>query len=240
MNETQSESLEQAMEAKPVSGIARRRLLRAGAAAVPVALTLSGRSAMANVSGGTCAKGLSPLAWNSLAPGGTNCKLASHTVTSSQLGASPVNWQPLGVGTLPRPWPSSCIPYAGYPNNPPQDTISSKWATGTAAGQSWQGARGQDTTSSKWATGTKYSQIFTGVSGYTESVSGISGKSVSLILLDNTGTVECHLCAAYLNAATGTGDVMTPQEVQNAYAGKVGSLTLSKTAMNAYLEQTWA
>ena len=89
MNETQSESLEQAMEAKPVSGIARRRLLRAGAAAVPVALTLSGRSAMA----GTCARGLSPLAWNSLAPNGTNCYSASHTVTPKTTGRDPLWWK---------------------------------------------------------------------------------------------------------------------------------------------------
>jgi hypothetical protein len=92
MNETQSESLGQAMEATPVSGIARRRLLRAGAAAVPVALTLSGRSAMAAV-GDPCEKGLSPLAWASLAPDRTNCKKNSHTVTANTVGESPSVWK---------------------------------------------------------------------------------------------------------------------------------------------------
>jgi hypothetical protein len=88
-NETQSESLPKPVESDQPSGIARRRLLRAGMVATPVVLTLSGRSAMA----ATCAKGLSPLAWNSLAPDGTNCQLNSHTVNVNIPGKSPAIWQ---------------------------------------------------------------------------------------------------------------------------------------------------
>lgn len=217
MNETQSESLPQPVESAQATGIARRRLLRAGLAAGPVVLALSGRSAMANT-GASCAKGLSPLAWNSLAPDGTNCKLTSHTVSASQLGVSPGNWKPNGNNKLTLRWPTSCVPYSGYvPGDQPQKNSSPNWASGT-----------------------KYNQIFTGFSYYPESVSGIKSKSVSRILLDNNGTVEWHLCAAYLNAATGTGNVMTPEEVQLAYEGKVGSLTLTASQMNTYLDQTWS
>ena len=88
MNKTSSESLQQTVKTDPPSGIARRRILRAGLAA-PVVLAVSGRSAMA----GDCAKGLSPLAWNSLAPNGTNCYVNSHTVGLNTLGGSIVYWK---------------------------------------------------------------------------------------------------------------------------------------------------
>jgi hypothetical protein len=93
MNETQVESAQKSVEPAQPTGIARRRLLRAGVAAVPVVLALSGRSAMAG-QGDTCAKGLSPLAWNSLAPDGSICKMNSHTVESSgTLGNTPSYWK---------------------------------------------------------------------------------------------------------------------------------------------------
>jgi hypothetical protein len=88
MNKTSSESLQQTVKTDPPSGIARRRLLRAGLAA-PVVLAVSGRSAMA----GDCAKGLSPLAWNSLAPDGTNCYKTSHTVNPRTPGTSLDVWK---------------------------------------------------------------------------------------------------------------------------------------------------
>ena len=91
MNEVKSESQVALVGAAPQGGIARRRLLRAGMAAAPVVLTLSGRSAMA-AKGDACAKGLSPMAWNSLAPNGTTCEQTSHTVNSSTLGNSPSAW----------------------------------------------------------------------------------------------------------------------------------------------------
>jgi len=216
MNETQSESLPKPVENTQPSGIARRRLLRAGLAAGPVVLALSGRSAMANT-GASCAKGLSPLAWNSLAPDGTNCKLTSHTVSASQLGVSPGNWKPNGNGMLTYPWPNLCLPYTSYPANPPGSLSDSAWATGT-----------------------KYSAIFAGVNVYSESVSGIRSMSVSRIFIDHPGTVESHLCAAFLNAATGNGNVMTAQEVQSACAGIVGNLSLTRSQMKDYLDQTWS
>jgi hypothetical protein len=93
MNETQVKSAQKSVEPAQPTGIARRRLLRAGVAAVPVVLALSGRSAMAG-QGDPCAKGLSPLAWNSLAPDGSNCKMNSHTVESSgTLGNTPLYWK---------------------------------------------------------------------------------------------------------------------------------------------------
>ncbi|MBB1076120.1 hypothetical protein HUU62_17070 [Rhodoferax sp. 4810] len=214
MNETQSESLPKPVESAQPTGIARRRLLRVGLAAGPVVLTMSGRSAMAT----GCAKGLSPLAWNSLAPSGTNCQLASHTVRSNTLGVSPGNWKPNGNGSLTRAWPASCLPYTTY-----------------TAPTSWD--------SSKWATGTKFNALFTVIGGFpTTYVDGIDirTKSVSRILIDNNGTIEWHLCAAYLNAATVADYAMTIPEVMDAYAGKIGVKNISsEDDMKAFLTQTW-
>jgi hypothetical protein len=107
MNEAQVESAQKSVESAQPSGIARRRLLRAGLAAVPVVLALSGRSAMAGQDD-PCAKGLSPLAWNSLAPDGSICKMNSHTVTpSTNLGNTPSYWKdntsnaPGNIGNVP-------------------------------------------------------------------------------------------------------------------------------------------
>ena len=93
MNDKQPDTVQQAAKPTQPTGIARRRLLRAGLAATPVILTLSGRSAMAAVSSDDCAKGLSPMAWNSLAPDGTNCRVNSHTVTVNTLGQPISYWQ---------------------------------------------------------------------------------------------------------------------------------------------------
>lgn len=76
--------------AAPASGIARRRLLRAGMAAAPLMLTLSGRSAMATDTGTPV--GLSPMAWASVAPNGTYVAV-SHTVGTHPLGKSPDVWE---------------------------------------------------------------------------------------------------------------------------------------------------
>jgi hypothetical protein len=89
MNETQSESLQESVKPMQHGGIARRRLLRAGLAATPVVLTLSGRSAMA-ATGDPCA-GLSGAAWTSLVNNGT-CTMNSHTVASTTIGSRPVFW----------------------------------------------------------------------------------------------------------------------------------------------------
>lgn len=91
MNDRQSDTVQQPVKPTQPTGIARRRLLRAGLAATPVILTLSGRSAMA-AAGDSCQKGLSPLAWNSLAPDGTVCTQNSHTVTPNNLGDTPAQW----------------------------------------------------------------------------------------------------------------------------------------------------
>lgn len=90
MNETKPDTLQQSAETAKPTGIARRRLLRAGLAAAPVVLAVSGRSAMA---AGDCAKGLSPMAWSSLAPDGTNCRMNSHTVEVNPLGKPISYWQ---------------------------------------------------------------------------------------------------------------------------------------------------
>ena len=90
INETKVMSNEAESMAAPTSGIARRRLLRAGMTAAPLMLTLSGRSAMATNTGTPV--GLSPMAWASVAPKGTYVAV-SHTVGTHPLGKSPDTWE---------------------------------------------------------------------------------------------------------------------------------------------------
>lgn len=199
-------------------GVGRRRLLRAGLAATPVILAVSGRSAMASTSCPT--KNLSPLAWNSLTMGGTraipqNC---SHTVTPSAGGWSPGGWKPqTSAGKIDPPWPATCVPYAGY--------------------SSGQGCN----SSTNFSTGTKFNQIFTG------STSTFGSSSFSQILLGSgtsTGSLEFHLCAAYLNAVTVPGYALTVTEVLNLAQRKIGTTTIAAGAggdeiLKKFIEQTY-
>ncbi len=89
MNELKTGSQEQPTSATPGGHIARRRLLRAGMAAAPLMLAVSGRSAMATNT--DTPVGLSPMAWNSVAPNGTFVAV-SHTVGTHKLGESPDHW----------------------------------------------------------------------------------------------------------------------------------------------------
>ena len=146
------------------TGVGRRRLLRAGLAATPVILAVSGRSAMATTSCPT--KGLSPLAWQSLTNGGTqpipaNC---SHTVTANSRGNSPGGWKPqVTAGKIAPSWPAACVPYSGY-------------VTGAGCNSS-----------TAFSSGTKFNQIFVG-SPFTQ----FASKSFSEIFLGSgtsTGSV---------------------------------------------------
>ena len=199
-------------------GVGRRRLLRAGLAATPVILAVSGRSAMASTACPT--RNLSPLAWNSLTMGGTraipqNC---SHTVTPSSGGFSPGGWKPqTSAGKIDPPWPSTCVPYAGY--------------------TSGQGCN----SSTPFNTGTKFNQIFTGVS------SSFATWSFSEIFLgsgSSTGSLEFHLCAAYLNAVTVPGYALTVAEVLNLAQRKIGTTTIAAgaggdTILKDFIQQTY-
>lgn len=208
-------------------GLARRRLIRAGLAAAPVVLALSGRSAMAT--GGCGAKGLSPMAWNSIAPGpnGT-CVILSHNVGRNTLGKSPGFWKPNtgpSANVFQGPWPALIItPFSTY-----------------VAGTSYTGIGPAD---ARWATGTKFNAVFAATfSGLFTGVVGAATDSISRLLIDNPASpIAIKLACAYLNALTYTGYAMTVAEVLFLAANKklvAGGPTLSDDTIRDFLDQTW-
>ena len=201
------------------SGVGRRRLLRAGLAATPVVLAVSGRSAMASTACPTT--GLSPLAWHSLTKGGTqaipqNC---SHTVTPGQGGTSPGGWKPqVSAGKIAPSWPATCVPFAGY--------------------VSGQGCN----SSTNFTTGTKFNQIFVG-SPFT-TFADWSFSNIFLGSGTSTGSVEFHLCAAYLNALTVAGYPLTIADVLALANRKIGTVTVASgssgdTLIKNFIQQTY-
>ena len=199
-------------------GVGRRRLLRAGLAATPVILAVSGRSAMAGT-GDPCPKGLSPLAWSSWTNGGTTaCVVGSHTHTSSSHSYchTPTSWK-CQNGNFPVAWPSSsCKPYSGY--NPGDQGVKDRY-------NNWI---------TDWNTGHKFNQCFSG------STRGHKDKSCSKVLRDHGASVEAYLCAAYLNAQFSTSYCMSVQDVRDLEKGKCGTLTgLTDTQIINFCKQSW-
>jgi hypothetical protein len=231
MKKTSSEFLQQSVEIAQPSGIARRRILRAGLAA-PVVLAVSGRSAMA----GTCPTLLSPAAWNSLAPQGGDCNIPSHTVNRNAPGKSPGFWAPNGSlyhqnqsATFQGPWPVGIDPFITitFPTHHGDKTVT--WDR-----SQWDTYKGLPLKNDGWGGGTKFSAIFTKSS---------DPRSFSQILINDTASDGCnwHLCAAYLNALTfSTTYAMSTAEVLEAYDGKIGNRTgLDCSQVRAFLDQTW-
>ncbi|MEO8118236.1 MAG: hypothetical protein ABI606_02805 [Rhodoferax sp.] len=204
------------------SGIARRRLLRAGLAATPVVLAVSGRSAMAQ----SCPIGLSPATFASINPSNDGCIASSHTHTasSSSLGRSPGYWKPNPNGQTfqpPYPWPI-----------PPFTTVKN---------QNWDPSKyllykNIASSNSCWQSGRAYNSVFTGSS---------EGRSFSRILLDDNGSTAWHFCAAYLNAAAmpaGTYAITIAEVLSIAATGRLvpGGNQLTDGQIKAFLAQTWA
>lgn len=211
-------------------GVGRRRLLRAGLAATPVVLAVSGRSAMA----GNACKGLSPLAWASVAPNGT-CVVdgTSHTIESHALGNSPGGWTPncgLNAKTFQWDWPTThCQPCVSVKNVYNQ---SISWSSG------WNAFSSVPSTATGWAGGTKYNAKF----------GGTDTRSFTQILLAGniSSDAKWHLCAAYLNAARaalGAGDyaLSMTDVVRLGTTGQllVGGPILTVSQIKSFLDQTW-
>lgn len=214
MNQIPTESLQQPVEAARPTGIARRRLLRAGLAAAPVVLAVSGRSAMAQT---VSCSGLSDLTFNSLVQADGTCRVPSGPVSVARaIGEPPATWTPSSSGTLSRAWPAGILPYKNFPSNPPPAISSNPWEKGTL-----------------------FQALFSGFTPYPESVSGIRAKSVSLILYHHPNTLEANLCVAYLNAKGVSPYAMTDAEVQAAFSGKIGTVEVNAVTMRAFLKQTW-
>ena len=234
MNKIEPETLQKSTEATPVQGgIARRRLLRAGLAAAPVALAVSGRSAMAGTSCGSV-KGLSPLAWASMAPNGT-CVDSSHTINGNPLGKSPGYWTPNASGQTfqpPYPWPVA-----------PFDKVRTQVGNGSDAvyeTKYWNpdiytDFKGVAANDAGFANGAKFNAVF----------GGSEGRSFSRILLDESanGNVVWHFSAAYLNCLAMSGQyAMTDRELIYLYNNRrlvPGGVLLSDSEIKTFLDQTW-
>jgi hypothetical protein len=224
-------------------GISRRGLLRAGLAAAPIFLAVSGRSAMATTT--TCAtKGLSPMAWNSLAPNGV-CGEVSHTVTGHTLGKSPGFWRPNQNGaTFQAPkWPVGVVPFETIIKTTDQGQTTTQetlnWNRDLSLSYS-----GLDWVADGWDSGTKFSTIFTAAA---------DSRSFSRILIADSGnsastastSLNWFFCAAYLNALAYPSDyAMSASEVVRIYNQRTlisgGKNPLSDSDLIAFLTQTWA
>jgi len=237
MNETQSESLPKPVENTQPSGIARRRLLRAGLAAGPVVLALSGRSAMAcTTTGGDCDGGtgaLSCAAWESLAANPqTSAKPARHS-----LGEKPERFTPKcanGVYTFPRPWPAGCKPFASKRN---RSYVKFTHDQMTSSHSMEDRDYDQDKLDGGgWSSGTKCRD--TGV--LPDTVFG--DKTVSQCLLTGTEK-EKALCTAYLNAIDASINYcMNTTDVRRLATDRrlvPGGRELSDADIIAYCKQTW-
>lgn len=202
--------------------IGRRRLLRAGLAVTPVILAVSGRSAMA----ATC-QGLSGPTLASLQLPNGECRDSSHQVFVSPLGLSPGYWKPNPLGQTFQPPHAWCIaPFSRV-------TINKK--TYSWSPSSYLTYKDIPSADPCWATGKKYNAIFT---------SSSVNRTFSRILLDNSGSLEWHFCAAYLNAVAMPGAyALTVKEVLAAAATGCmvpGGKVLTDGQMKAFLSQTWA
>lgn len=233
MNETKS--VPQETVAKPTQGgaIARRRLLRAGVAAAPLMLAVSGRSAMAAST--DMPVGLSPMAWASVAPNGTYVG-TSHTVTGNPLGLSPGFWTPNTGGnaqTFQAPkWPVA-----------PFDAVNTQMGNGNSralVSKTWTGYgflefSGVAKDDPGFANGAKFNSVF----------AGGDSRSFSRILLDESaaGNVAWHFSAAYLNVLAFPGTyAITLAELQSLYSERKlvpGGSSLSDSQIKAFLDQTW-
>lgn len=213
------------------AGLARRRLIRAGLAAAPVVLSLSGRSAMAT--GVSCgAKGLSPMAWNSISPGADgNCVTPSRQPGRNTLGRSPGFWKPNTGGSanvFQGAWPWNKVPvitpFSGY------------------QGGSYTSIPSSD---ARWASGTKFNAVIPiTAGGLFTGVVGTSASSISRLLIDNPASpIPIKLACALLNALTFNGYAMTVAEVLFLAANKqlvAGGPVLSDSTIRDFLDQTWS
>lgn len=232
MNELNTGSEKQPSSAAARGHIARRRLLRAGMAAAPLMLAVSGRSAMATNTGTPV--GLSPMAWNSVAPNGTLVAV-SHTVGINDLGKSPGFWTPNANGngqTFQAPkWPvdpfDSVETLTG--NGTDAERLSKSWST-----YPFDAFKGVSASDPGFANGAKFNSVF----------AGGDARSFSRILLDESAShnVVWHFSAAYLNVMAVPGYAINLTELKDLYATRKlvpGGMSLSDGQIKAFLKQTW-
>lgn len=217
----------------------RRRLIQ-GATAAPV-LLVTGRSALAcDPNTDKCA--LSPMAWMSVHPNNKTATVQlSHSVGCNFLGKSPGYWTPNKTGqTFQGPWPSGVLPFNSLTlrkkdrygkclttTQPPINWVPLNW-------KNYKNLPFIDSCTGKdpgWNTGSRLPF-------------STDPRSISKIMIDESGTDLWHFCAAYLNALTYPGQyALTLKEIQDLYS--YGTLVSSgrklySDEIKAFLEQTWA
>ena len=236
MLENSNSRTEVAIATAATPGLARRRLIRAGLAAAPVVLALSGRSAMATT--GNCgANGLSPMAWNSISPGADgNCIALSRQPGRSILGRSPGLWKPntgKNANVFQVAWPY---------NQAPAITPFLKYT-----GANYSGIPASDI---RWDGGTLFGAVITSLhtslaAGTTvQTLKTVAMSSISRLLIDNSASpIPIKLACAMLNALTFPGYAMTVKEVLFLAANKQlvsGGPVLSDSTIRDFLDQTWS
>ena len=218
--------------------VSRRSLMRAGLAAAPVILATSGRSALA---GGTSTggMGLSPMAWLSANPSGACDPAAlSHSVGHNALGRSPGYWRPNKYGkTFEGPWPNDTAPFQTLTYKKNGNLVIKTWVFAAWSGYSdlpYDNGSGGD---AGWNTGKVLAWLG-------------DSRSISRILIEESGTLKWHVCAAYLNAkmseqaglSGSSAYALTSLEVQEIYSSRrlvAGGSILSDSVLNSFFDQTW-
>lgn len=232
------------------SFLVKRRRFVAHAAAAPVLLAVSGRSALAC---STVPTGLSFAQWASVHPQGGGTACVSHTVGGKpHTGCrSHTDWTPKNTGTcFTELWPSQCKPFVkcqqrywsyGLKRYRVVDYVQDKnytdmchyWNdTPTPCG----GWNGQNKDGYNFASGTKLTWLD-------------SSRSCSKILVDHFNNPKANDCkpllvAAYLNACKfPDSSVLSTAEVQElATRRQIGSggYALTDQEICDFLSQTWS
>jgi len=216
-----------AVGAVNASGLARRRLIRAGLSAAPVLLAVTGRSAMATAACPPTAGGaLSPLAWNSVSPN----NIASGTSSCPERHVtckSPGFWKP-NCGGNAQTFQDRCWPV--NPFDKVNCGTTAKYWSSTA----FLDFKGVNDTDGGFANGAKFNSFYAGCS-VTDT------RSFSRILLDEDGTLKWHLCAAYLNFKSYGGTyAVSEQELLDLANYKIGTrANVSSDEIKLFLKQTW-
>lgn len=203
----------------------RRSLLRAGAAAGPVLLALSGKSALAN--GSVCRF---PSTWASVDPaGGGNAAGLSHHPGGGDncgMGRSPGFWKQAQKRCY---WPGPRPTKTSTCNN---STIPSPDSLPCSLGQSPTGA-GPDTCSAYHGDGTKINLVLPGASA--------TDQTMQQLLCSNSGSPAWHFAAALLNAHTVLNYPLTPAQVISMWIGTfvVGGVTWTRAQALVYVQTTY-
>lgn len=232
----------EAISSEQARSATRRRLIQ-GATAAPV-LLVTGRSALAcDPNSEKCA--LSPMAWMSVHPKKQTATVQlSHSVGCNFLGKSPGFWTPNKTGqTFQGSWPSNVLPFSSLVLKK-KDRYGKCTATNQAPitwnPSNWRNYKGLpfiDPCTGKdpgWNTGSKLPASW----------NCFDSRSISKILIDESGTDLWHFCGAYLNALTYPGQyALTLKEIEDLF--KYGTLVsngrkLYPDEIKAFLSQTWA